>query len=48
MEHVIGDEFLERLISFTEFIQACPRCGKDWITSLEKENIKFNCTNHSS
>lgn len=31
MEHVIGDELLERLISFTEFIQACPRCGKDWI-----------------
>ena len=31
MEHVIHDNLVERLISFTEFIQACPRCGNDWV-----------------
>lgn len=36
MEHVIPDELLERLISFTEFIQACPRCGSSWIEQFHE------------
>ena len=36
MEHVIPDNLVERLISFTEFIQACPRCGDDWIEQFHQ------------
>jgi DtxR family Mn-dependent transcriptional regulator len=35
IEHVIGDELFKRLISFTEFIQACPRCGNDMIEKFQ-------------
>ena len=31
IEHVIPERLVKRLISFTEFIQACPRCGNDII-----------------
>lgn len=31
IEHVIPDDLLEGLISFTEFVQVCPRCGDNWI-----------------
>lgn len=31
IEHVIPDKLLKRLIAFTEFVQACPRCGSDMI-----------------
>jgi len=31
IEHVIPDDLVEGLISFTEFVQACPRCGDNWI-----------------
>ncbi len=37
MEHVIPDEIVERLISFTEFVQACPRCGSGWIKQFHKK-----------
>jgi len=36
IEHVIPDELLERLISFTEFVQACPRCGDSWVGQFHK------------
>lgn len=39
MEHVIPERLVKRLISFTEFIQACPRCGSDMI---EKFHGYFN------
>ncbi len=31
IEHVIPEKLIKRLISFTEFIQACPRCGDDMV-----------------
>ena len=36
IEHAISDELLERLVSFTEFVQACPRCGSDWIEQFRQ------------
>ncbi len=30
-EHVIPDELIDRLVTFAEFVQACPRCGDDWL-----------------
>ena len=31
IEHVIPEQLVRRLISFTEFIQACPSCGNDMV-----------------
>ncbi len=31
IEHVIPEKLIKRLIAFTEFIQACPRCGNDMV-----------------
>jgi DtxR family Mn-dependent transcriptional regulator len=36
IEHVIPSDLIERLISLTEFIQACPRCGSYWIDHLHQ------------
>lgn len=36
MEHVIPDQLVDRLIAFTEFVQACPRCGGDWIEQFHQ------------
>lgn len=30
-EHVIPDELIDRLVTFAEFVQVCPRCGDDWL-----------------
>jgi len=37
IEHVIPDDLLDRLISFTEFVQACPRCGDSWLGQFHKQ-----------
>ena len=37
IEHVIPDDLVERIISFTEFVQACPRCGDNWIGQFHKQ-----------
>jgi len=39
MEHVIPDELVKRIVSFNEFVQACPRCGSNMI---EKFHNYFN------
>lgn len=36
MEHSIPDMLVERLISFTEFVQACPRCGSSLLEQFHK------------
>lgn len=36
MEHSIPDSLVERLISFTEFVQSCPRCGDDLVERFQK------------
>jgi Mn-dependent DtxR family transcriptional regulator len=34
MEHALSIETLDRLTKFIEFIQACPRTGKSWLSIL--------------
>jgi DtxR family Mn-dependent transcriptional regulator len=34
MEHVIDEETLERLITFIEYINTCPRAGDGWLASF--------------
>ena len=36
-EHVISDDLTERLVSFAEFLQACPRCGRDWLAQFRQK-----------
>lgn len=36
MEHVISEELLSRVINFTEFVQACPRCDQDMIERFQR------------
>lgn len=43
MEHVIPEKLVKRLISFTEFVQACPRCGNDMI---DKFHYHFDSKQH--
>ena len=43
IEHVIPEQLVKRLISFTEFVQSCPRCGNDMI---EKFHNNFNEQQH--
>ena len=35
IEHVIPERLIKRLICFTEFVQACPRCGSDMIQKFQ-------------
>ncbi len=35
MEHAIGEDITERLVSFVEFVRACPRAGEDWLKGFE-------------
>ncbi len=34
LEHSIPRSIVERLVDFMEFVQVCPRSGKDWIQSF--------------
>ena len=53
MEHVIDKKTVERLVCFIEYINTCPRAGKDWLESFinfcktdEKSRQKCqNCIN---
>lgn len=36
MEHFIPERLVKRLISFTEFIQTCPRCGSEMIKKFQE------------
>lgn len=36
-EHVICDELIDKLVNFAEFMQACPRCGDDWLAQYRKQ-----------
>ena len=40
IEHVIPDELLERLISFAEFVQNCPKCGSNVVEQFQKHYKK--------
>ncbi len=36
LEHAVDAELLERLRSFTRFIEHCPRAGEDWVAGFLK------------
>jgi len=36
LEHHIDDEALDRLISFIQFVRACPRSGADWLAAFTR------------
>ncbi len=36
MEHCIGPETLERMISFLEFVKVCPKVGEDWLDRFDR------------
>jgi DtxR family Mn-dependent transcriptional regulator len=40
IEHVITEEIVEKLVSFTEFIQTCPHCGKNLIQQFHDHYSK--------
>ena len=42
MEHELQAPIMERLLSFTEFVQSCPRCSGDW-----RENFLNKCFRQS-
>ena len=37
MEHTVDKQTLEKMVSFFDFIFACPRAGEDWIQSFAKD-----------
>jgi DtxR family Mn-dependent transcriptional regulator len=46
LEHSIPRPIVERLIEFMEFVEICPRGGKDWIKAFKKyckDNKKKDC-----
>jgi DtxR family Mn-dependent transcriptional regulator len=46
MEHHIDDQAMEKLISFIQFIQACPRTGNDWLKAFSRQCIEHGkCEN---
>lgn len=40
VEHAVSRKTLDKLISFVEFIETCPRTGKDWLASFD---VKCEC-----
>ncbi|WP_084156146.1 metal-dependent transcriptional regulator [Desulforegula conservatrix] len=35
VEHAVSRKTLDKLISFVEFIETCPRTGRDWLASFD-------------
>lgn len=47
MEHGIPKEIVDRLVTFTEFVQSCPRAGKDWLRQFARhclEGVQLECS----
>ena len=40
MEHGIPPEIVNRLVSFTEFAQSCPRAGEDWLSQFKNHCLE--------
>jgi DtxR family Mn-dependent transcriptional regulator len=40
MEHAVDAETLERLVRFAEFVERCPRGGREWIESFQTFCVK--------
>ena len=42
MEHSVPDEIIDKIILFSEFIQACPKCGKNWVERFQNYTKKLH------
>ena len=42
MEHSVPDEILDKIILFSEFIQACPKCGQNWVERFQNYTMKMH------
>jgi DtxR family transcriptional regulator, Mn-dependent transcriptional regulator len=40
LEHGIPKDIVDRLVSFTEFAQSCPRAGLDWLDQFKKHCLQ--------
>lgn len=40
LEHGIPPEIVDRLVSFTEFVQSCPRAGKAWLQQFARHYLE--------
>ena len=52
IEHAISNEILDRIINFVEFVEICPRGGREWISGFrrhcEKGDTSARCANSIS
>ncbi len=48
IEHGIGAETMERLVRFIDFIENCPRTGRDWVEAFGayREGAARGCSAH--
>ena len=52
IEHAISDKIIDRVISFVEFMEICPRGGKEWLKGFrrhcENGDTSIRCANSIS
>lgn len=52
VEHTISEKILDRIINFVEFMEICPRGGREWLKGFrrhcEKGDTTIKCTNYIS
>ena len=52
IEHAISEKILNRLINFVEFMEICPRGGREWLKGFrghcENGDTTLKCTNYIS
>jgi DtxR family transcriptional regulator, Mn-dependent transcriptional regulator len=52
IEHAISEKILDRLINFVEFMEICPRGGREWLKGFrrhcENGDTTVKCTNYIS
>ncbi len=50
VEHAISDKILDRIINFVEFIEICPRGGREWLKGFRRHcqngDTTIKCTNY--
>ncbi len=50
IEHAISDKILDRIINFVEFMEICPRGGREWLKGFrrhcENGDTTLKCTNY--
>jgi DtxR family Mn-dependent transcriptional regulator len=52
VEHAISDKILDRIINFVEFMEICPRGGREWLKGFrnhcENGDTSIKCTSYIS